>query len=430
MKLADTLSEMQAFLRQTIDESRFSLSRIPLSAQSGWTSDGGYLAHRTHGFFYVAGLRHAQTGQEQLVLYQPQSAITGLALCRARGTVYILLQARIEPGNTGIGQYGPTIQSTPANFLKLHGGKQTACLEYFYQLSPAASPLNASMQLDLGKRYFQKSKTHQFVELSELTCPDGPMIWVSLQALQESLGLSNFLNADLRSLISVFDWDQLLSGVSVCACGPAGARLQRQLAASPAVAQRWKLCPLTELADWQLTDDGVADRAGNGLSVEMYQTDCGGREVGSWAQPLMSARGVGLVLLLMRHHQGQPEFLVSVMSEFGISGLVAIGPSLLVYPGEALPELPYRENDSQIVARFVQSDEGGRFYQHESEYQVVLVDEELPVASHQYWLPAADLRFLLGSSNRVSFQLRCIASCLFDDLNPRLAAARGEELTA
>lgn len=430
MVRADTLSAMQSFLRQTIDESGFSLRQIALSAQSGWTSDGGYLAHRTHGFFYVAGLRHAQTGQEQLVLYQPQSAITGLAFCRAHGTVYTLLQARIEPGNTGIGQYGPTIQSTPANFLKLHGGKQTSCLEYFYQLSSAASPLSASMQLDLGKRYFQKSKTHQYVELSELTCPDGPMIWVSLEALRESLGLSNFLNADLRSLISVFDWDQFLTGVSVSDCGAAGARLQRQLAAIPAAAQRWKLCPLTGLAGWQLTDDGVADRAGHGLSVEMYQTDCGGREVGSWAQPLMSARGAGLVLLLMRQHQGQLEFLVSVICEFGISGLAAIGPSLLVYPGDARPELPYREAHCQVVASFRQSDEGGRFFQHESEYRVVLIDHEPPLDAHQHWIAAADLRFLLGSSNRVSFQLRCIASCLFDDLNPRLAVALGEELTA
>lgn len=422
MQHADTLSEMQSFLRRTIEESSFSLTRIALSDQSSWVTDHGYLAHRTHGFFYVAGLQRAHSDEEHLILYQPQSAITGLLFCRHAGTIYTLLQARIEPGNTGIGQYGPTIQSTPANFLKLHGGKQTACLEYFYQLSAAANPIGVSMQLDLGGRYFQKSKTHQHVEVNEMFEPDGAMIWASIDALKASLGLPNFLNADLRSLISVFDWDRLLFGTSVAAGQGIAARVLDRIAAAPVGAPDWMLCPISTLRDWALTDQGVEDRTGRGISVEMFHTRCGSREVSAWTQPLLSATDVGRVRLLCRRRHGVAEFLVSITREIGISGPAAIGPSEVVYPGSPLPEPNSQLGSSRVLASFRQSDEGGRFFQHESDYEILEIDQDIPIGDDQLWITAADLRTLLGTSNLVNFQLRCIASCLFEWLNPRTAA--------
>lgn len=425
MKTARTLSELRDFLLQTIDQSGFSISSITFSEQADWNRAGGYIAHRTHGFFYVTGLRQARSGQERLVLYQPQSAITGLAFCRMDGTLYTLLQARIEPGNTGIGQYGPTIQSTPANFLKLHGGKQTSCLEYFYQLCPGANPLGSSMQLDLGERYFQKSKTHQYVELEEPIEPEGPMIWASLEALRAALPLSNFLNADLRSLISVFDWDRFLHGESISGLGDHGASLVRDLAALEVSADPWRMCPIHLLDRWRLTEEGVEDRIGQRLSVGLHRTVCGSREVASWVQPLMAAKSMGLVLLLLRESRGGAEFLVSILPEVGISGSAAIGPSQLSYPGEPIPDLSNALHRSETLVSFIQSDEGGRFFQHESEYRLARVDRDFPAAPNQYWISAADLRFLLGNSNLVNFQLRCIASCLHDLLNPVLARDAG-----
>src|SRR5690606_41731347 len=89
------------------------------------------LSHSSKGFVHVCGLQHQETKEQKLVLFQPQSALTGLAIHRKENKVYILLQARIEPGNTKVGQYRPTIQSTPANYVRLHGRTATAGVDWF-----------------------------------------------------------------------------------------------------------------------------------------------------------------------------------------------------------------------------------------------------------------------------------------------------------
>lgn len=196
--IARSLPELQNFLTATIEQSNFQLSETKISAQNQWQVQNGVLSHKSGGFFHVSGLKNKETEEENLVLFQPQSALTGLALCRCDETVYILLQARIEPGNTGIGQYGPTIQSTPANYLRLHGGKHTSYINLFSTFNSQVQVIDNTMQLDLGKRYFQKSKSHVYIEVNELIETEPSMIWVDLSTIVKALNLDNFLNADLH----------------------------------------------------------------------------------------------------------------------------------------------------------------------------------------------------------------------------------------
>ena len=86
-----------------------------------------------------------------VLLYQPQSAFNGLLIAAIGAELHVLLQARVEPGNIGVAQYGPTVQSTPANYLRVHGGRATPYLDFFHRCLAGAAPVGDWTELDSGR---------------------------------------------------------------------------------------------------------------------------------------------------------------------------------------------------------------------------------------------------------------------------------------
>lgn len=411
---ANNFDELKSFLTSIIKEANFSLTQVKVSDQSSWRLDNGAFSHVSNGFFHVCGLEHDVTKTQKLMLFQPQSALTGLALYKNEGKVYVLLQARIEPGNTNVGQFGPTIQSTPANYLRMHGGKATACVDWFTQYKPGFRQLDSSMQFDLGERYFQKSKLHNYVEVDDPFIPDPSMIWASLEAIFAALHEDHFLNADLRSLLSVFDWSHYLANTTLDLKNISQDEsrfMQALFEGKNSGSGGWRVIDLQSLRDWAINDYGIEDKAGRGIDLIMYKTACTTREVVSWTQPLLRAKNKGHVQLFVRESDcGEPECLVTLAKESGICGNQTLLPSTVIYPGESTGplELPA---DAVELASFDQSDEGGRFIQHESTYQLIRV-KHMEAAANQYWISLSLLRKLLATSNQAGFQLRCCASVL------------------
>ena len=398
------------FLSTTAEASRYELRRISLAEQDAWQLRDGALSHTGSGFFSVAGVRHYDDlKDEHLMLYQPQSALTGLMICRREDVVYILLQARVEPGNTGIIQYGPTIQSTPANYLRLYGGRATSYIDHFTTFQRGTKLLTHSMQLDLGCRYFQKSKTHHYLEVDELIDCEEKMIWVSLEAISELLLDDNFLNADLRSLLAVFDWTSYLTGAGINHNFAVESDLASVVGDSRLAPGSYKLVPIDELQRWQVSDDGIAINRGAGVGI--YEFSCTNREVKAWTQPLYEVEREGLVQLVLREANGTLECLLSVGIEPGLSTDHALYPSYCRTPLRPLhpDSRPYK---GELIDSLVQCDEGGRFFQNDSLYELRWATSDADAGGSQAWVDIPSLISLLRSSNRASFQLRCVASML------------------
>jgi oxidase EvaA len=418
LKIAESILDLESFLRFTIDKSNFELSQIKLSEQQEWNLIHGVLGHRSGGFFYITGLVDNISGREQLVLYQPQGAFNGLVVCKQEKNVYILLQARIEPGNSGIGQYGPTIQSTPANYLRFHGGKETPYFDFFFKYNPQVQPIANSMQLDLGKRYFQKSKILSYVESVSLVETAENMIWVPLEIITEVLHYDNFFNTDLRSMIGVFDWDLFLNKDRSTSDTALTSENNPYFDNNLSSKNMGKLVPISQLQNWELTDEGIVDRANSGVSANIYKVTTATREVKNWVQPLLCTANRGLITLLMRQVDNKPEFLIAYQSEFGISGEKVLLPSYIIYPGENYQNKTTLYKEGKVLCEVIQSEEGGRFYLNENIYQIILVDSTFENEDEQFWVSGDTLKGLLKTSNKVSIQLRCIASLILKNLNP------------
>lgn len=420
MNTAHSVQDLDKFLEDTIKYSSFNLQEVKFSEQNEWNFKDGALSHKTGGFFDIIGIEDS-LGTEHLLLYQPQSALTGLAICRSGYDIYILLQARIEPGNSGIGQYGPTIQSTPANFSALHGGNKTSALDLFYGFNNLSTPIGSSIQLDLGERYFHKSKWHNYVMLENLKETDNHMIWVNLKTIKERIAKDNYLNADLRSLLAIFNWDKIFQNqkTNIEYVVEKNPLLNRLLAHRNSQVIDHKIKDLEDLKNWQNTPKGIISNTPENVSLKMYHTSCGTREVGSWYQPLMLAQSKGLVILKVRKVNQDFECLLTLSKEIGIDSGYLITATNVINPGESTSNLN-QEANTEILHEFVQSDEGGRFYKHESIYQILLVEGEVEKNKNQFWVSFFELKGILAMSNMTSFQLRCISSLLLFYMNGSL----------
>ncbi len=411
LKITQSVEELRNFIQKIKKYSEYHIEEVELTSQDSWGIIDGVLSHKSKGFFQVVGLENEDDPQiQQLILYQPQSALTGLIFHQSENEVYILLQARVEPGNTGIIQYGPTIQSTPANYLKLHGGKATSYISYFTSFVAGTNLITHSMQHDLGKRYYQKSKTHHYIKTDSLIETEENMIWASLKDILILCQEDNLLNADLRSLLSVFNWDSLVKK-------PVAAPNDKTtFYFPPNQSEKHHLITLDKLRNWKLDDHGVSPLGNENDSIKMFEFRCKNREVSRWSQPLLCVKGKGLVQLVMKEENNEYFFLLMIEKEAGISTSHAFYPSFLAYPDEEQKPI----ENCQLVSEITQCDEGGRFYQNDSVYQVLIPNMNFRKNDSQIWFSKAQLKELLASSNMCSFQLRCISSMILPILNPSI----------
>lgn len=416
-------ADSMASLADLLDENRvgFRIEPIGLTQMPSWRLADGALSHVSGGFFSVVGVHFDATdaapGGDSLYLFQPQSAINGLLTCLVGGERYFLLQARAEPGNVGQAQLGPTLQSTPANYQRVHGGRVTPYFEWFSRYQPGLQVVHDSVQLDLGRRYLFKSKRVVVVECAADTVVEPGFAWVPAGLLSQAALQSTFLNTDLRALLGVLPWGegpQHLAPVEEVV--QASLRLPRRTEALAELLQDGlygkmtphALVPIDAMVGWRVADEGIFEVAGRqGFDVGYYQIEARGREVAHWQQPLVRSRCEGCTRLLCRLVDGALEVCVQVAAEPGLQTGNALLPSYLRYPGDAAIDSPL---PGKLLARTRESDEGGRFYQDASVYELVLVAPQREVAG--CWLRLSELKALLSGSNICSIQLRVISSLL------------------
>lgn len=423
MRIANDLSSAIEFL----DESRsgFVVEPISLAQMRSWSMAEGALSHVSGGFFSVVGAQVDLAGavREALFLYQPQSAINGLLTCVRDGRRYVLLQARAEPGNLGCAQYGPTLQSTPANYLRLHGGKTSPYIDLFTRFHPALRILHDSMQLDLGERYLFKSK-----RVIVAQCPAGfpaedGFIWVAVDVISQAVACPTFLNTDLRALLAVWQWDAE-AGDAGCApvshhvahsmgLPPRASVLARVVGGLGAGIAPYRFVGIPQLNDWRVTDRGIVGQAATcEIDVGYFHVEARRREVAAWQQPLIVSRTRGHARLACRMADGVLEVLVTLGAEAGLQTGRAVLPSLLRYPGAAHAD---PQPCGRVLLQTTESDEGGRFYRNASTYELVLAPPGYE--ANGIWLRVSEVKRLLALSNVCAIQLRCLVSFLLGELD-------------
>lgn len=424
----------------------FACEPIPFVRLQEWSVVDGALRHATRGFFAISGLEIAANdpawhGREIPIIDQRVAALIGLLLSRGPdGSLDLLMQARAEPGNVGGIQLAPTVQSTQANYTRQHGGRPIAFLASF--LHGEGEPLADQFQSEEGGRYFMKFNrcvVRQVVPIEAGALPDTHLI-MAWEVLRSFMVLDNILNTDGRSAVACCpwpllagpagpfagpdDWSRALAG-SFAATTHASEQVAHVLAAIALARIELRLAarlkPLTALREWEVTATAIQRRDGNpGFVIRPYWVVARGREVPEWDQPLFDSDTTGRVVLLCCEIAGILRFALRLSREIGLMQGVELGPSFARPPGEAAGaqdaemDTACASRGASVMARFRQSEEGGRFYRDENLYEVVhLADPAaLPEAPDLFLVTLGELKALIDTSGTCTIELRCAVSAL------------------
>jgi dTDP-4-dehydro-6-deoxy-alpha-D-glucopyranose 2,3-dehydratase len=448
----------EAWRHEILATNRFARESIPFADARGWAFDRGELVHHTGGFFQVVGIRaranHSELdGREQVIIRQRTTAINGFLLRRREGEVEVLVQGRVEPGNVGGVQAAPTVQSTEANYKRLHGGKPTVFLDPFLTGGPDGFVFDR-LQSEEASRFHGKYNRNvaRFLPAHD-DDPELPLsfrFW-TVRQLGQLIARDNTVNTDARSVLACIDWRTLAGDAGPFARGDGAvdALLARSLAvrghddtAGTTTAEvferlsalRARLALTTEyvrledLANWAVTPEAILERRSErGFSVGMYRVRAAQREVASWDQPLIRSATRGRIVLLCRETRGVLCVLARMRAEIGYVEGVQLTSSVSVPPGEderhdpldrRLLDLAASPAGVVTLARAVQSEEGGRFDRDENLCEIVLLDgaADVPSSEDLCWITVGQAQDLARVPGALSMELRCVLSLLLTRL--------------
>ena len=436
---ADVLNWLYSY-RQSID---CTIERIAFADSEEWAfdDDGSALRHSSGKFFAIQGYRGESNHRGEFcqpLINQPETGTQGFVVRRRGDEFELLVQARTEPGNVGLVQIGPTIQATYSNYTAVHQGRQQPFLELFHHPERyEAQVLVDTVQPERGSKFLRKWNRNIVIEAIGPSEFEHPMFkWVSLKTLTRLMQIDHLVNNDARLVVGLLalEHGEQLFGKTNNHLGELVHHSLRKTSAgsfdSIIAASNWielnrtrtQLTAveqsLNELSGWTVGEHEITHNQQRYFSVIQVRVHAGDREVTDWDQPLISTAHKGEVVLLCRECDGELLLLLHAESQLGNACGAQLQPTYC-FDNEETPHVEpvirdlLQDNRIRQQFSFEASDEGGRFFQCITRYNIRLlvssVNPELP--SNYCWLTLGQIRMLLAEGDDyVSDETRSVLS--------------------
>ena len=345
-----------------------------------WIFDAGELRNEKADFFRVAGFR-TPSGVEEILFEQRETALVGLLVSRETDHLRVLVNARAEPGLHGSAQFSTTIQSTPSNYERRHGGAATPFVDEILNPPVGGVVIHDSLQYDWAQYYHAKTKRFRIVEVPQELPASEPLLWVDLRDLRTLLAEDYLVTGDLRVAASYLEHHLAPTADAV---GDAHGTL--------ATAELTKV-PIESLSRWDVGPDGIMDRDGV-RDIVWVLTRSESREVSQWLQPLMELSAPVELRLAGRKGESEWEFAIARGTTIGLDGVD------LWFPAEL-------DQVTRDLATISLSAEGGRFFQLAVHASVVEVPHRDDGAR---WVTRQELEALAATPCATSIELRLLLS--------------------
>lgn len=420
----------------------FSVERIPFSELDAWSFEpgSGNLSHVSGRFFSVEGLQVRDGGVDtwaQPIINQPEIGILGILVKEFDGVPHFLMQAKMEPGNINTLQLSPTVQATRSNYTQVHRGASTSYLEHF--VGPGRGQVLVDvLQSEQGAWFWRKRNRNMVVLVSGEVPLLEDFCWLTLRQIRELIQIDNMVNMDARTVLSCLSFqlpddaeqtgepfhDALVRSYQYepeQGLHTAGEILSWFTDAKTRCHWTARLVPLGDVAGWALGDGEISDRESRHFRIVAVRVEAGSREVKRWTQPLLLPRGEGRAAFVMRAIRGVAHLLVRARPEFGLMDLVEMAPTVQLHPGQELAQTaePFLRDAlasgaATVLYDSLLSEEGGRFYNALTRYQIVDVGDEIPIEVPQdfCWMTVRQLMDLLRHGHYLNIEARSLLACL------------------
>lgn len=426
---------------------RFRVEKVPFAELGDWQfePETGNLGHASGRFFTIEGLQVRSGGAylwSQPIINQPEIGILGIVVKEFDGVLHCLMQAKMEPGNVNTLQLSPTVQATRSNYTQVHRGSSTRYLEYF--VGPDRGQVLVDvLQSEQGAWFWRKRNRNVVVLVTGEVPVHEDYCWLSLAQIGELTQVDNLVNMDARTVLSCMPFSLPAEDDA-----PTGAEFrdalirsyQYQAADRPMPALHtageilswfteaktrcdWaaRLVPLSAVRGWSRDEYEIADDEATSFRILGVQVHAETREVHSWRQPLLYPRGQGHAAFVARPINGVLHLLVQARPEYGLMDMVEMAPTVHLLPGQDFTDVGHtflsdalKPGRSTVHYDNVLSEEGGRFYNALTRYQLIEVGEDFPldVPPNFCWMTMRQLIDLLRHGHYLNIEARSLLACI------------------
>lgn len=407
-----------------------SIKRNNLSDSNFWFYDEKYgcIRNKNNSFFRIEGIQVEDSSgniiSQQPIIIQDEIGYLGIICKVVDGSVYFLMQAKIEPGNVNKIQISPTIQATKSNFTQMHGGKKPPYLEYFTNVNPENIIVD-QIQSEQSSRFYKKRNRNTVIVVNEYIEALPNYKWMTLAQIKKLMKIDNLVNMDTRTVISCIPLDSIVyknQEIDNYFNQESVTKIFKYINDYKMFNDyKNRLIKLDELYNWEIDDYEIKHKKEYDFSVIFCDIEVEGREVRSWTQPLFKAEGFATFGLFTKVIDGTRKFLVKCKSEIGCFDGIEIGPTIQIEYTESksqdvvMEKFFYLYNKKEgILNDVILSEEGGRFY-HEQNYNIIIELEENDleyIPDGYFWLDIKTLNHLVQINNCLNIQLRNLLSIL------------------
>jgi dTDP-4-dehydro-6-deoxy-alpha-D-glucopyranose 2,3-dehydratase len=445
-----TTEDVLSWLRSTPEERRQLVTQIRLDALGEWSFEekSGDLVHRSGKFFRVTGVRVStnlgpRSQWEQPIIDQPEIGILGIIAREIHGVLYLLMQAKMEPGNPLGVQLTPTVQATRSNYTQAHQGKRPLYVDYFLERGQA-SVLVDQLQWEHGSAFLRKRNRNMVIHVNEEIPLEPGFRWLTLGQVKKLLAQPNVVSMDTRTVIACMPLvglricdsrDEIDSeGTSEFALATLDSFASPRSTSTDEDVMSWltdlkcrhhlevQHLGLSGLSGWRRTDLEIRPAESGLLKIVAVDVQSASREVVRWTQPMIAADEQGLVGFLITEIDGVLHALVKARAEPGSSDTITLGPTVQCALGvegggegehRTIFDLVRDATGDSVRYSCAQSEEGGRFYHVVSEYRMVEIEggKRLQLPPEYMWLSFGQIQEMVRYG-LLGVEARSLLSCL------------------
>ena len=441
----NSTESLRQWIEQRNREVQVDVQLIPFSEMTGWYVDqDGSLKHNSGRFFTIQGI-HVETDYghthawDQPIINQPEIGYLGILTKVIDGTLYFLMQAKIEPGNVNCVQISPTLQATKSNYTQVHKGKKPAYLDYFVNVKPEHVLLD-QLQSEQGARFLRKRNRNIIILVDEEVEVHPDFRWMTLGQIKSFMHYDNMVNMDTRTVLSGIEYIDYITPLTnfdnlsdfgrdmlKSARTQEGIHsMQQILSWLSGLKSRYDLFvsnkPVDQLDGWHRSETEIANNDGKYFRVIGVKVSISNREVTSWCQPLVQPLQQGLCAFIVRKSGGIYHFLVQAKLECGNYDVMELAPTVQCLTGNVFaaekkpPFVDYVLNapKEQVLYDVLQSEEGGRFFREQNRNMIVEAGKDLlqQLPEHYTWMTLHQINHFLKFNNYLNIQARSILSAI------------------
>jgi len=424
--------EIKSWITKRRGASELEVEQIPIKSMKNWNFDAKNITHENNYYFSIIGVEVQSEQKNEIVWEKPiilQKEVGELGFIIQE--TKILLQAKTEPGNVKGTQIGPTVQATVSNYRQVHGGEKTKFLKYFTEIGDNYEIIADHIQLEQGTGFMNKSNRNSIIRLQRgylLNDLDDRFRWFEIKELLALLEEDYLINTDTRSVIVSCDWEKLTENQIAFCSDRKDNELQLSLNESyykkdpvtkiyrvlKDLQTRKKYCfkikDLDKLRKWKINNEVIIDNEEIDFAVKGFRVSTKDREVTNWDQPLVHILSLGQVILYCQKKDGILKFLLNAQIIIGGDEVLVWGPSIQ----NSKRDESIKFEGENVLVSCMQSDEGGRFYQSKSLYQIIEVPEKVKVSYSEmsYWASLAEIQDIILQNKKTTNELRSVLSLL------------------